>query len=103
MHLDMGADDSGGFSEEGALPLIGVDQVGLQTADDGQDKAGQAGPTPEVGDVPGLPGDDSRELAGIQKVPPPRIEERGRRHEIDPPLPAAQHVEIESEAGDRFT
>ena len=64
---------------------------------------GKPAPLPTIDAAPRGARDMGRELRAIEDVAPPRIGERGGADQIDRGLPAAQQIEVDAQALQRFT
>ena len=91
------------FQQEGALALVGIDEMHFAAGHDGEDQAGKTRAGTEIGDRIVARRQQRQQLRGVQKMPPPQLLERILGDEIDLRLPLPQQGGIGLEGGKCFT
>ncbi len=91
------------LAQKHAFALIGLDEMDLSAAENGEDEARQPCPAADIEQHAGFRREEREELRRIENVTAPDIAERARADKIDAPVPGGEQFDISLEPRHCFT
>jgi hypothetical protein len=91
------------LAQEGALALIGIQEMDPAVGRGGEDQSGEAGPGAEVYEDAAGRREQGQELGAVQKVAVPEVGQGGRADQVDLGLPFHQQSGVDLQPLQCFT